>query len=57
MKTSQAFRAQGFAVDDDNEPAPENIATSNYIGGADDISRHWGSEPLDARRVAGVRDV
>ena len=22
------FRAQGFAVDDDNEPAPENIPTS-----------------------------
>jgi hypothetical protein len=56
MKTSQVFRAQGFAVDDDNEPAPDNIATSNDIG-ADDIHRHWGSEPLDARRVAGVRDV
>jgi hypothetical protein len=51
-----SFRAQGFAVDDDNEPAPENIPTSNDSG-ADDIYRPWGSEPLDTRRVAGVRDV
>jgi hypothetical protein len=26
------FRAQGFAVDDDNEPAPENIPTSTDTG-------------------------
>jgi hypothetical protein len=43
-----SFRAQGFAVDDDNEPAPENIPTSNDSG-ADDIYRPWGSEPLDTR--------
>jgi hypothetical protein len=31
-----SFRAQGFAVDNDNEPAPENIPTLNDSG-ADDI--------------------
>jgi hypothetical protein len=31
-----SFRAQGFAVDDDNEPAPKNIPTSNDSG-TDDI--------------------
>ncbi|KAI2500665.1 Transposase IS4 [Fragilaria crotonensis] len=51
-----SFRAQGFAVDDDNEPAPENVPTSNDTD-TGDIYRPWGSEPLDARRVAGVRDV
>jgi hypothetical protein len=51
-----SFRAQGFAVDDDNEPAPENIPTLNDSG-ADDIYQPRGSEPLGARKVAGVRDV
>ena len=51
-----SFRAQGFAVDDDNEPAPKNVPTSNDTD-TGDIYRPWGSEPLDARRVAGVRDV
>ena len=46
------FRAQGFAVDDDNEPAPENIPTSTDTD-TDDMYRPWGSEPLDARRVSG----
>jgi hypothetical protein len=51
------FRAQGFAVDDDNEPAPENVPSPN-----DDINegmyRPWGSEPLDLRRASsGVRDI
>ena len=39
------FRAQGFAVDDDNEPAPENIPTSTDTD-TDDTYRPWGSEPL-----------
>ena len=51
-----SFWAQGFAVDDDNEPAPESIPTLNGNGAYDNY-QPWGSEPLDARRVAGVRDV
>jgi Transposase IS4 len=50
------FRAQGFAVDDDNEPAPENVPSPN-----DEVNegmyRPWGSEPLDLRRASGVRDI
>jgi hypothetical protein len=50
------FRAQDFAVDDDNEPAPENIP-SPQDQGIDSMYRPWGSEPLDPRRTSGVRDV
>jgi hypothetical protein len=52
-----SFRAQGFAVDDDNEPAPENIPTASRHWHMMGCIRAWGSEPLDARRVLGVRDV
>jgi hypothetical protein len=31
-----SFRARGFSFDDDNEPAPKNIPTSNESG-TDDI--------------------
>ena len=52
-----SFQAQGFAVlDDNNDPAIKNIPTSNDSG-ADDIYQPRGSEPLDAFRVTGVRDV
>ena len=51
------FRPQGFSVDDDNEPAPENIPTEADNATNDGMYRAWGSEPLDARRVLGVRDV
>ena len=50
------FRAQGFEVDDDNNPAPENIPTGTDTG-TDNMYRPWGSESLDARSIAGVRDV
>ena len=50
------FRAQGFEVDNDNEPAPENVLTGNDTG-TGNMYQPWGSEPLDAKRVAGVRYV
>jgi hypothetical protein len=50
------FRAQGFSVDDDNEPAPENIPTAVSISN-DGIYGRWGSEPLCVRRVRGVGNV
>ena len=50
------FRAQGFAVDDDNEPAPENIP-SPQDNSIDCVYLPWGSEPLDVRRAAGVMNV
>ena len=44
------FRAQGFGVDDDNEPAPENsIEDCKFFA--------WGEMTLDERRKASVRDV
>jgi hypothetical protein len=52
------FRAHGFAVDNNNKPAPDNIPTSSDSGTDEDMYQPWGSaEPLDASRVAGVRDV
>ena len=51
------FRAQGFSVDDNNEPAPENIPNATNTAN-DGMYRAWGSEHLDARRVVdGVKDV
>jgi hypothetical protein len=50
------FRAQGFAADDDNGPAPENIP-SPQDQGMDSMYLSWGSEPLDPRRTSGVRDL
>ena len=49
------FRAQGFSVDEDNEPAPENIPTATDRA-TNGIYKPWGSEPLDKRRVLGMRD-
>ena len=51
------FRAQGFSVDDDNEPAPENIPTATDPATDGILYKPWGSQPLDKRRVLGVRDV
>jgi hypothetical protein len=47
------FRAQGFEVDDDNDPAPESLSGPNDNNG-DCLYFPWGAEPLDARRAAGV---
>ena len=51
------FRAQGFGVDDDNEPAPENIPKEE--GDIEDCQHFaWGVVALDKRRKASVlRDV
>ena len=43
-------------MDNDNDPAPENIP-SPQDQSVDGIYLHWGSEPLDPRRTSGVRDV
>jgi hypothetical protein len=50
------FRAQGFSVDDNNEPPPKNVPTvANAVH--DGMYEAWGSEILDAERVIGVKDV
>ena len=56
MKTFSNFRAQGFSVNNNNEPAPKNIPTATDPA-TDGVYKPWGSEPLDKRRVLGVRDV
>lgn len=50
------FRAQGFEVDDDNEPAPENIPNRNNSNTECEYLS-WGSESIEPRRAAGVGDV
>ncbi len=50
------FRAQGFAVDNDNDPAPQNIP-SPQDQGMDSMYFPWGCEPLDPRRTSRVRDL
>jgi hypothetical protein len=57
MKIFRVFRAQGFSVDDDNEPAPENIPTAADTAHDGLYAKSMGSEPFNARRVLGVRDV
>ena len=56
VEDASNFRAQGFGVDDDNEPAPENIpqAEDNI---EDCAFFAWDETTLDERRKAGVRDV
>jgi Transposase IS4 len=50
------FRAQGFEVDDDNEPAPENIPHED--DNIEDCTYYaWNHVTLDERRKSGVRDV
>jgi hypothetical protein len=49
-------RGQGLAVDDDNEPAPENIPTEDAPVAADDNNglyenQQWGWEGIDQRRI------
>jgi hypothetical protein len=45
-------RALGFVVDDDNEPAPENIPTpqENNNNAATDDGRPWGWAGIDYRK-------
>ena len=50
------FRAQGFEVDDDNEPAPENIPRTNDTRTNCEFLS-WGSESIEPRRAAGVGDM
>jgi hypothetical protein len=50
-----SFRAQGFAFDDDNEPALENITTENYAG-SEPLSQPWESKPLEMKRSYQVKD-
>jgi hypothetical protein len=50
------FRAQRFAVDDDNDPDPENIP-SPQDQSMKGMYLPWESEPLDPRRTSGERDV
>ena len=43
------FRAQGFEVDDDNEPAPENIPRQNDNNNSSCQYLEWGSETIGCR--------
>jgi len=52
------FRAMNFDVDDDNEPAPENIPTANGPppGEPSGMYKEWGGgSGIDHRRAAGHR--
>ncbi len=55
-KDASNFWAQGFEVDDNNNPAPKNLPGPNN-NNSDCLYFPWGAEPLDARRTAGVWDV
>jgi hypothetical protein len=50
------FRALGFCVDDDNEPAPEDIPTPN-ANPNECTYMEWKSVPIDERRVMAAVDV
>jgi len=45
-----ALREEGIEVDDDNEPAPENIPNENEAASDGIFSNEWGFEGIDFRR-------
>ena len=45
------FHAQGFEVDDDNDPAPENVPAATTPSTTSCIYLDWGSNTLDPRRI------
>ncbi len=51
------FQALGFCVDDDNDPAPENVPSSSNASNMECIYMEWNSVPLDAKRLCGAVDV
>jgi hypothetical protein len=51
--STRALHAQGIEVDDDDEPAPENVPASND-GQVEIFSSSWGFEGIDFRRQMQV---
>jgi hypothetical protein len=49
--------AEGYGIDDDNEPAPENVVPNNNNNTADNngIYQGWGSQTICHRRSQGHR--
>ena len=45
------FYVQGFEVDDDNDPAPENVPAASTPFTTSCIYSYWGSNTLDPRRI------
>ena len=50
-------RAMGLDVDDDNEPAPENIPAPNARVYTHEHDQNWGWDGIDERRVHAQHDV
>ena len=48
------FCAQGFEVDDDNDPAPENVPAATTPSTTSCIYLDWGSNTLDPRRIKNL---
>ena len=45
------FRPQRFEVDNDNDPAPENVPTAANPSTTSCIYLDWGSNTIDPRRI------
>ena len=50
------FRALGFCVDDDSDPAPENIPSPSDKPN-ECTYKEWNSVPWDERKLIGVNDI
>jgi hypothetical protein len=50
-----AFRSAGFDVDDDNEPAPENLPEAN-TNATQDTARQWGWSGICRRQAQSLTD-
>ena len=50
-----SFRALGFSVDDDNDPAPKNVPSPSETTD-DGIYKDWNSVPWDERKLIGAND-
>jgi hypothetical protein len=51
VENISCFHAQGFEVDDDNDPAPENVPAATIPSTTSCIYYDWGSNTLDSRRI------
>jgi len=49
----EALRAQGIAVDDDNEPLPENVRPAGQQTQTPSIMKGWGKPTICPRRAGG----
>ena len=55
--STSELRTMGVEVDDDNDPAPENIPDSNRTAAAPSIFGEWNDAAIDLRKIGPYRNM